>query len=98
MEEVQPQPEALPKAEGEEKRPPSFFHSLAHWAPAGALQLIQEPGKCSLKELALRDPLQGGNRDFRAHGAKTSPWPFDLGISIAHPVPRIDLGSKDVSE
>lgn len=48
MEEMQPQPEALPKAEGEEKRPPSFFHSLAHWAPAGALQLIQEPGKCSL--------------------------------------------------
>lgn len=48
MEEMQPQPEALPKAEGEEKRPPSFFHSLAHWAPADAIQLIQVPGKCSL--------------------------------------------------
>lgn len=86
MERSQPQPEALPT-------PPMLL-------PFSCLQLTQEPGKRTLRAHCHPHPATQGRRgiDLRAHGARTGPWPFHLGIAIAHPVPDTDPGSIAVCE
>lgn len=106
MEVMQPQPEALPKAEREGTPPhQSFFLSPAPGPPASALQLTQEPGRHSRKSLSQPQPTpppshtQGrGRNGSEGTKAGTNPWPFHLGISISHPVPGTDQDFLNVCE